>query len=107
MATAVYYVGSALPDLAVTWADDTGAPIDFSGGSYQFTVTVMPQGSSTVVITKTTGITGTAQFPNVVIAWDEGEFSVLGEGYYTVRILATRGSDGKKRIASGQLQVIA
>lgn len=101
--TVTYIAGAELGDLEVTWQDSDGAVIDFSTG-YTFQVKVGRRGSAS--FTKTTGITGAATAPNVVIAWStSGELNNLPANDYTVQIVATRDSDSKQRIMHTELSV--
>lgn len=102
---ATYYQGSDLPDLAVTWRDSSDAVIDFST-DHTFEVKVARKGSSTAAFTKTSGITGAATAPNVVIAWAAtGELNALDPGVYDVQISAKRDADGKERIMTTLIHV--
>lgn len=103
---AQYVVGSELGDLAITWDDSDGDLIDFSSG-YTFQVKVGEVGSA-ATFTKTTGCTGAATAPNLVVAWaTSGELNDLTAGNYTVQVAATRTSDGKVRIQQGRITMLA
>lgn len=95
--TVPYTNGADLPDLAITWKDHAGNIINFSTG-WTFSVKVGVVGA-TALFTKTTGITGAATGPNLVIAWAvTGELNSLAPNKsYTVSITATRTADGKER----------
>ena len=101
---AVYYKGAELPDLHLTWDDTDGEVINFAAG-WTFTVKVAREGSTTAAFTKTTGITGAASAPNVVIAWDTGELSTLAAGRYVVQVAARRSADSKDRYFVGALEI--
>lgn len=103
--SAIYHAGAELPDLHVTWRDDAGEVIDFAAG-WSFVVKVAPEGSKVASFTKTTGVTGSAAAPNVVIGWaTAGELSTLAPGRYTVQVVATRTADGKDRYLLGPLEI--
>lgn len=102
---AVYYSGAELPDLHLTWEDEAGDVIDFAAG-WTFTVKVAREGSTTAQFTKTTGITGAASAPNVVVAWaTSGELSALAAGRYVVQVVARRSADSKDRYFVGALEI--
>ena len=102
---AVYYSGAELPDLHLTWEDEDGEVINFAAG-WTFTVKVAREGSTTAAFSKTTGVTGAASAPNVVIAWDtSGELSTLAAGRYIVQVVARRSSDSKDRYFQGPLEI--
>ena len=57
------------PALTLTWKDYTGAVRDFSSG-YTFTAKVaLATAPTTIVLSKTTGITGAATAPNITVDW--------------------------------------
>lgn len=102
--SAEYFQGSDLPDLKITWPDDTGAPINFSTG-WTFTVKVGPRGGA-ALLTKTTGITGSATAPNLTVSWSTvGELNTLAPGVHTIQVTALRTSDNKERMNQGLLRV--
>ena len=102
---AVYYKGAELPDLHVTWEDEDGEVIDFAAG-WTFVVKVAREGSTAASFTKSSGITGAASAPNVVVAWaTSGELSTLAAGRYVVQVVATRAADSKDRYFLGPLEV--
>lgn len=105
MASVVYFVGSDLPDLDVTWQDSERNVIDFSLG-YAFVVKIAAAGSSTALVTKISGITGDSSAPNVTVAWSTtGELNDLSPGRYMLQITATRSADGKQRIMALPMDV--
>lgn len=59
-------------------------------------------GPNTAVVTKTTGITGAATSPNVVIDWGTSDFSTLtpsaAGAEHVVHVTARRTSDTKDRV---------
>jgi hypothetical protein len=102
---AVYYKGAELPDLHLTWEDEDGGVINFAAG-WTFSVKVAREGSTTAAFSKSSGITGSASAPNVVIAWaTSGELSTLAPGRYIVQVVATRSSDSKDRYFQGPLEI--
>lgn len=99
-----YVVGSELPDLTLEWYDRSGALIDFSSG-WTFQVKVAPVGSTTASFTKTTGITGAATAPNVIIGWVAADLGALTAGSYEVQVKATRNSDSKDRFNPDPIRI--
>lgn len=94
--TATYIKGADLPDLAATWLDDNGNPIDFSTG-WTFTVELGLTGQ-TPLITKTSGVTGDDLAPNITIAWALHELDDLDPNKnYEGLVTAVRTSDHKER----------
>lgn len=92
--TVTYISGAELGDMEVTWTDNAGAVIDLTGHTFEVKVGRRRR----AFFTKTTGITGAATAPNVVIGWEiVGDLNGLSPGEYDVRIAATRTSDGKTR----------
>src|SRR5258708_20220682 len=99
----VEYVNTAdLPDLGVQWLDSASTIIDFHTG-YTFTIRIGREGE-TALVTKTTGITGAATSPNIVIVWAAGELAVLPKGTYVLQIEARTG--GKDRILSHSIIIL-
>jgi hypothetical protein len=96
----VYYRGAELPDAEITWLDSSNNIIDFSSG-YTFVAKLGTPGS-TALLTKSSGITGAATAPNVLIAWTANELA-LTPGTYSLDIIATTG--GKDRIQSTPITI--
>ncbi len=88
--------GSDLPDFVLNWSEN-GEIVDLSV-LHSYVLTVTKEGEDTPAITKGSGITGAATLPNATIVWEAGERSVLTEGTYRGRLVATRASDGRARI---------
>jgi hypothetical protein len=94
MTVPTYIDGAALPDIILDWEDTTGDLIDFT--NYTIELDVIANG--TVLLNKTTGITGAATSPNITITWPAtGELDQLDLGRYTAILTATRDSDAKQR----------
>ena len=98
----VYRADQELPSMAFDWLDRDGNPIDFSDGwtfALKFAASTK---SGTVLATKSSGITGSATLPNVVVDWADGDFDDLSPApagtIYSLHLVATRTSDGKNRI---------
>jgi hypothetical protein len=100
-----YYKGAELPNVDITWLDSNGDPVNFSSG-YTFTVKIGTAGSAATV-TKTSGITGTATAPNIVIAWDAAELDSLNPGTYDMDIIARETATSKDRIRSTDITILA
>lgn len=96
-----YRKDQELPGLAVEWYDGvTGALVDFSTG-YTFTAKVCARSAPAVVlVSKTTGITGAATAPNLVVDWSTSDFSTLDANPtdYVVHLYARRTADTKDRV---------
>lgn len=97
-----YRADQELPSMAFDWLDRDGNTIDFSTGwtfAVKITAATAP---GTVLTTKSTGITGAATLPNVVVDWAAGDFTDLAPEAagtaYIANLVATRTSDGKTRI---------
>jgi hypothetical protein len=99
-----YEIGEELDDLHVSWPDPrTGQPRDFSGGLWAFEFKVGDL-DSVAVLTKTTGITGAATFPNVVIAFAPDELNIAAKNY-TGQVKARRSADNKDLICQFEFPV--
>lgn len=101
--TVQYKAGSSLPNVELTWKDSDGNVRDFSAG-WTFTARVGTAGQA-ALIQKTTGITGAAVAPNVVIAWADGELDVLPSGAHTVDVVATYAATGQRLIQSFDIYI--
>ena len=96
-------VGDDLPDLPVEWKED-GVLIDFSSG-WTFELKVGSPGSA-AAFTKTSGFTGAATSPNLVIQFaTSGELNTLAAGRYTAQLRATRTSDSRTRTRKFPLSI--
>lgn len=89
MSELTYVADSENPGTDIVWKDSTGTLIDFSTG---FTFTVKLSQDGTTVVTKTTGITGSATIPNIRIAWDVDELDIT-PGVYEMWVYARDGAD--------------
>jgi hypothetical protein len=98
-----YYKGAELPNVDITWLDSAGDPVNFSTG-YTFTVKIGTAGSAAAV-TKTTGITGTATAPNIVISWTANELDITA-GTYDMDIIARETATSKDRIQSTEIVIL-
>ena len=79
------------PAITITWLDDLGTPINFTG--YTFTATARQTIAAlldTTGFTKSTGITGDAA-GNVTITWATGDLGALAVGTWLVTLVATSG----------------
>lgn len=97
-----YRVGQELPAMSFAWSDGTNTLIDYSTG-WTFTAKVCAAtASTTTLLTKTTGITGAATSPNVVIDWTATDFAALTAAAagtkYVVHLTARRTADTKDRV---------
>jgi hypothetical protein len=75
-----YRADQELPSWAADWKDRDGNLINFATG-WTFAVKLMPQTGSGTGLTKTTGITGYATSPNIVVAWAPGELNIAPNIY--------------------------
>ena len=87
--TTTYRTVDEDPGIAYSWLDRDGSVIDLSGATFSLVVTNL---QGTTELTKTSGITGSATSPNVVISWDAGELATLGVGTYLYKLTATTSS---------------
>lgn len=78
MSDYTYEVGDEDPSIALTWKDRDGAVIDLSAAT--FSVKLVDT-RSVAIVTKTTGITGAATAPNIVISWAAGELNITPATY--------------------------
>lgn len=99
-----YYKGAELPNVDITWLDSDGNVINFSSG-YTFTVKVGTSGQA-AILTKTSGITGLAAAPNIVIAWTTDELNIT-PGAYDLDIIARETATSKDRIQSTDLIILS
>lgn len=105
-----YRVGAALPDLTLRWEDADGGVINFAAG-YTFALRAAPQGSTTALLTKTTGITGASADPNVTVGFTVAELALLvatlapAATLYDVQVRATRTADSKPRDFPGAIVI--
>lgn len=90
-----YTHGAELPSVGIEWTDSSGGILDFSLG-WTFTVKI-GQPNADADVTKTSGITGDAALPNIVIAWDPGELDDLDTGAYVLQVAARHTASGKDR----------
>lgn len=107
--TYVYRADQELPALALEWLDRDGAIVDFSTG-WTFTVKLSPAGDpGTVKFSKTTGVTGAATLPNLLVDWAVTDWAALVAASgalpaagrrYLVHVYARRTADTKDRVFS-------
>jgi hypothetical protein len=92
-----YRVDQELEALGLRWQRGNEI-VDFSTG-WTFSLTLSLPTSSTAVLTKTTGITGAATYPNITIDWATSDFTGLGSvdpgTEYKVLLKARRTADSK------------
>lgn len=89
MSELTYVADTENPGTDIIWKDSTGALVDFSTG-YTFTVKLTQSG--TALLTKTSGITGSATAPNIRVAWDVDELN-LAPGVYEMWVYARDDAD--------------
>jgi len=100
-----YYEGAEYPNVEVTWLDSDGAVINFSSG-WTFTVRIGQAGQAAIV-TKTTGITGGAVAPNLVVSWSADELDTLTPDTYAMDVIARETATNKDRIQSTVLTIFS
>lgn len=99
-----YAQGSDLPDLGLVWKDTAGTLINFSDG-WTFEAKIGRLGEAAQFV-KSTGITGAATSPNVLVQWaTTGELNALDPGTYTLQLAATRTADGRTRLYQTRIRV--
>lgn len=96
-----------LPAMTLAWNDSTGTPIDFTSG-WTFTVKVAAAtAKTTVILTKTTGISQASATAPVTIDWTASDLSTITTALGTipdagkdvvVYLYARRTSDSKDRV---------
>lgn len=78
--------------MRLAWKDYAGALYNFSTG-WTFSAKVVALGLNAALVTKTSGITGAATSPNVVIDFETADFTPLTAGAdYQVILTATPSS---------------
>jgi len=100
-----YIKGAEYPNVEITWLDSAGNVINFSAG-WTFTVKIGQAGGAATV-TKTTGITGAATAPNVIISWAAGELDTLSATTYAMDVIARETATSKDRVQSAPLTMKA
>lgn len=87
------------PAIPLEWRDGDGALRDFSTGWTFEARIALATDPLTVLVTKTTGITGDDTAPNLVIDWSTSDFSTLTPAdagtIYVVHVYARRTADSK------------
>lgn len=86
--------GSLLPDTRVTFTDD-GVAIDLSGYT-GWQVKGTPDGTTTSVWTKTTGITAVGD--EVVIAWADADLGACWPGDWELELTGLLGAKPRKAV---------
>lgn len=99
-----YRKDQELPAIGVEWLDGDGVAIDFSSG-WTFSVKICSaSAASTVLATKSSGISGSASLPNITIDWSTSDFTGLtadGKGsLYVAHLYAHRTADSKDDVFS-------
>ncbi len=90
-----YERGAELEDATFAWTEPDGTSlIDFSTG-FTFTLEVGVLAAGFTWLTKTSGISGAATDPNIVIEWTDAELAQVPTGTWTCRLTATRTSDSR------------
>jgi hypothetical protein len=100
MADYVYVKDQELSTMQFAWYDANNALLDLSTG-YTFTVKLATRDApTTIVLSKTAGITGAATSPNLTIDWATTDFTSLTAAgtTYVVWIYARRTADSKDRV---------
>jgi len=80
-----YDVGDEDPSIALTWKDRDDAVINLSAATFSVKLV---NSAGAAIVTKTTGITGAATAPNIVISWAAGELNIAA-GLYELWVQAT------------------
>ncbi len=100
MSNWIWRADAEAPSFAVAWKDRDGNLIDFSSG-YTFEIEFVR--NDEVVWSKTTGITGAATSPNVVVAWASGDLANLTSGVsYELHLTATDSSSNDRHFKPGR-----
>lgn len=103
-----YYKTAERPDIHMWVLDDDGNLVDLTGHTFAFKIGIRGQAA---VLTKTTGITGTAGTgsepsgtPNATIAFTAGELDSVTAGRYHWQLRAT--TTGLDRVYQGDIELI-
>lgn len=99
---ATYHQMQELPDLAISWPDKEGDPVNFASG-HTFIARLVRGGA--LQLEKTSGFVGASNFPNLTIEWLLDELADLEPGIYDLVVQATRTSDGKRRVNNGTVTI--
>lgn len=75
-------------------APGSGTPLNLSGATFELEIVADPE--ATAIYTKTTGIVGSATFPNAVAGWNAGELAGIaglpsGLSYWFLKLSWTVG----------------
>ncbi len=89
---------ASLPSLKLDWYDEAGVLCALQSQAYAFTAQYLKQDGS-LYASKSTGFTAADTAPNLTLAWTVGEFTNFPVGAYTLKIIATRASDNRVRVA--------
>lgn len=92
-----YVQGASMADLEVTWTDKNGAVIPFGTG-WTFEVRIGRIEPPDVQLAKVNNIVGADAAPNVLVQWQSTDLDDVEAGVWDIQIIATRNSDGRKRI---------
>lgn len=94
-----YEQGAVRPDLVVRdWVNESNVLIDCSGAT-GFSLKIGKRGQA-AVLTKTTGIVGSAANPQITVQWAAGELDFTPE-WYKIQITMTK--DGVPRVFTEDL----
>lgn len=93
------------PSWRVGWYDGDGALRDFSEG-YTFRVEFLSMRNERIMYTKTGGITGASELPNIAVAWAVGELAEFAGKRYKLRLVAKDTADRESVFREGNLPVI-
>lgn len=94
------------PSWRVGWYDGDGNLRDFSVG-YDFRVEFLSTRNERIMYTKTDGITGSAEVPNVEVAWAVGELAPFAGKRYKLRLVAKDAYDRESVFREGNLPIVS
>lgn len=85
--------GAELPTRTLTWKSADGAVIQFGTDPHDFELHI----NTDPAITKSTGIVGSNNTPNVLMTWIDGETDDYPVGQWSAQLWAKRRSDSLDR----------
>lgn len=97
-----FYADQELPAIPVNWADEARDPVAFATGWTATVKVATADDPTTVLATKTTGITLADTYPNVTIGFTSSEFDTIraaapGVSKFVAHLYVRRNSDSKDR----------
>lgn len=98
--TVEYHRSAEEPGMEITWLDNDGQVISLSTASF---VLRIGQRGDDAIVTKTSGIVGADDAPNVTVMWAPGELDIA-PGVYLWQLTAT--DAGRDRVCEGTIRIL-